>query len=111
MPHLYAKFAYSTALTQLRMDQVDGAFQDLGVNNDANPCNNVHWRWATDNKTMIVESNFPGQPTKAQVVTAMAARTGIAAATINANLTISLYADRQAAADDIAANAALWGES
>jgi hypothetical protein len=67
---------------------------------------------------VIVEAAFTTNPTKAQVVAAIANRTGLSSATVSANLTITVLGNsvdrelsRQGAVAYLVANAADWGES
>lgn len=118
MSKIYSLLVIGTALTQQQRDNINIALQDSGPNTDSDPCNNVHWRWSTDGQQLIVEANFVTNPTKAQFVTFIANRTGLASATVNANLTASYFGGINATypvslAAVIAflqANAAAWGE-
>src|SRR6185369_16149873 len=117
MPHIYFAFEVTTTLTAQQKQQAAVAFQDTGPNADINPANNVHFRARADGQAWLVEANFPTLPTKAQVVTALANRLGISAATLNANTAFTGFAinsdresSRQAAVAFLAANAAAWSE-
>ncbi len=118
MSHIYALFIFNPiTLTQAQRDKINIAMQDLGPNNDLNPANDVHWRWRNDGQAMIVEADFePTNPTRQQVINAIANRTGFTTTQVNSNLTIFALAgtDRESLRQSVIAylqsNAAAWGE-
>jgi hypothetical protein len=115
--HVYFAFEITASLTAPQKAQAAQAFADIGPSNDINPARNIHFRQRPDGQAWLVEANFPGTPTKAQVVTALANRLGISAATLNANTTFTGFAinsdhetSRSAAAAFLANNRSAWAE-
>ncbi len=115
--HVYFAFEFTTTLTPAQRLQVAQAFLDTGPGADPNPANNVHFRPRNDGQAWLVEANFAGQPGKAQVITALANRLGVSAATLNANTNFTGFAisadretSRQAALAFLTTNKSAWGD-
>jgi hypothetical protein len=112
----YVIWEILTALTGPQKIKLWNALHTFGEQSDAQPYRITHGRARGDGQAVLLVLTVPGDTTKADFISALAAELGISAATLNANSNFTKLAGgtteqrAESARQFITANAASWGE-